>query len=91
MIQQVLDEGKEVTVLLRDTAYSGSDPYTIGERKKMLADAFGNKIKVGVISDLTEFCHGRGVGWGVREIELPKEVQAISATKIREAAQDKGK
>ena len=88
LIQTVLDEGKKVSVALRDTEYSETDPDTIGERKQMFIDMFPGQILAGrmtviVIPDIDEAVHGRTVGWGIREITLPKEIEAISATAIR--------
>ncbi len=87
LIQSVLDEGKEVIIALRDTEYSEKDPYTIGERKQAFKKVFGDKIKVIVIPDIEEIAYGRGVGYGIREISLPAEVEAISATAIRKGGE----
>ena len=37
-----------------------------------------------VVPNITNICYGRGVGYKIEEIELPKDIQEISATKIRE-------
>lgn len=84
LIQSVLDEGKKVVIALRDTKYFKTDPYTIGQRKKMFAEAFGDRVKVTAVPDVEEIVHGRKVGWGIRHVMLPEEVEAISATAIRE-------
>ena len=36
-----------------------------------------------IVPNITNICYGRGVGYKIEEIELPKEIQEISATKIR--------
>jgi hypothetical protein len=36
------------------------------------------------VPNITNICYGRGVGYKIEEIILPKEIQKISATKIRE-------
>lgn len=84
LFKTTLNEGQRTVAALRDTTYSDSNPYTIGERKKMIREALGNDVEIVVIPDVKDFCHGRGVGWGVREIELSQEDQSVSATKIRE-------
>ena len=87
LIALLLDEGKDVVVALRDTAYEENDPYTIGERKQMFKEMFGDKVKVIVIPDIEEIVYGRGVGYGIREISLPAEIEAISATAIRKGGE----
>ena len=44
---------------------------------------FGNKIKVVELPNITDIFYGRGVGYNIEQLELSKELQAVSATKIR--------
>ena len=44
---------------------------------------FGNKIKIVELPNIMDIFYGRGVGYNIEEIELSKEMQDISATKIR--------
>ena len=82
LIQTVLNEGKQVCVALRDTPISEQNPYSVEERMKMFAEKLP-EVKVVVIPDISEVCYGREVGWGIREIRLDADTEAISATKIR--------
>lgn len=83
LIQTVLDEGKLVCVAVRDTEISESNPYSAEERVKMISETFP-QVKVIVIPDIEEVVYGRKVGWGIRELHLDADTEAISATKIRE-------
>ena len=83
IIQKVLDEGKNVLVAIRNTPISPTDPFTYKERKSMFVKRFGRKVKVIKIPDIEEVCFGRKVGWGIREIKVGPEIEAISATEIR--------
>jgi hypothetical protein len=38
-----------------------------------------------VVPNITNICYGRSVGYKIEEIVLPKEIQEISATKIRKS------
>jgi cytidyltransferase-like protein len=89
LIRTVLDEGKNVLVALRDVEDKTNDPYSVAERMVMFEKEFPEEIaskQMVVIGtpDIEEVCYGRKVGWGMREIVLDAETQAISATKIRE-------
>ena len=84
LIKSVLNEGKDVLVALRDTGINKDNPYSIEERMEMFKNAFGDTVKVIAIPDISEICYGRKVGWGIREIKLDKETEAISATAIRD-------
>ena len=44
-----------------------------------------------LVPNITNICYGRGVGYKIEEIELSKEIQEISATKIRAKMREEGK
>lgn len=88
LIQSVLDEGKNVLVALRDTPQSNDNPYSIKERMDMFYKAFGERVRVITIPDISEVCYGRKVGWEIREIVLDQEIEKISATQIRKGFQN---
>ena len=48
-------------------------------------------FKIMMVPNITNICYGRGVGYKIEEIELSKEVQEISATKIRAKMREEGK
>lgn len=78
----VRKEGKKIAIGIRDTPISDKNPLSVGERidliKKEVPDA-----EIFVMPDLEEVVYGRKVGWGIRELQLDKDTEAISATKIR--------
>jgi hypothetical protein len=47
-----------------------------------LQDYIGN-FEVIKVANITNICYGRDVGYKIEEIVLPKEIQEISATDIR--------
>ena len=52
---------------------------------------FKNRINITLVPNITNICYGRGVGYKIEEIELSKEIQEISATKIRAKMREEGK
>lgn len=86
LIESVLAEGKQVVIALRDTALDASNPYTVAERRRMIEARLRGRVQIISIPDISEVCYGRAVGWGVREIRLPSEIEAISATRLRSSA-----
>lgn len=83
LINKVLEEGKPVVVAVRDTVISEIDPYTYKQRKDMIENVYGNRVKVIKIPDIEEICYGRKVGWKMRQIRLDKQTEEISGTKTR--------
>jgi len=85
LIQAVLDEGNEVIVGIRTTDKDENNPFTIEERIKMISDAMGNRVTIEVLPRFDEIVYGRKVGYGIREVRLNKEIEAISATNARKS------
>jgi cytidyltransferase-like protein len=85
LIGVVLKEGGKVVIAVRDTPISEKNPYLVEERVRRIKNEYKNNADVEVISipDIKEVCYGRDVGWGIRKIRLEKQVEEISATKIR--------
>ena len=91
LMQTVLDEGKDIIIALRDTKKDNRNPFSIEERVSMIKKEFPEavvypeigKITIVSIPDMSEVVFGRGVGWSIRKIKLDKEIESISATKLR--------
>lgn len=88
LIRKVLDEGKNVCIAIREADMSDKNPYTYNEREECFNKIFKKEIenksvRIVSIPDIVEVFHGRGVGWGVREIKLDEETEKISGTKMR--------
>jgi len=91
LIDSVLNEGNNIVIALRHTPIQKTDPYTIMERFNMIKKVYpeavmypsDSRVVVCAIPDISEICYGRKVGWGIRQIHLDKEIEDISATKIR--------
>ena len=52
---------------------------------------FEGHFKIMMVPNITNICYGRGVGYKIEEIELSKEIQEISATKLRAEMRKDGK
>ena len=59
--------------------------------EERLNPEFQGRFKVMLVPNITNICYGRGVGYKIEEIELSKEIQEISATKIRAQMRKDGK
>lgn len=89
LFNQVLNEGGNVCIAIRDVEPDSKNPFTalevlgnIMNEYKDLIDA--KRVKVIVIPDICSVEFGRGVGYSIIEHIPPTEVAEISATKIRE-------
>jgi len=96
LIDQRLEEGKNVLICIRDVEPNEKNPFTAQEVeaqiKRELWKLIGNeRVKVMIIPDIESVNFGRGVGYDIIEHIPPQEVSDISATKIREQMKQEGK
>jgi cytidyltransferase-like protein len=88
LINQRLNEGKNVLICVREVSKDDSNPYDPVEVKKNIEKELNdlildNRVKVIIIPDIESVNYGRGVGYEIIEHVPPKEVGDISATEIR--------
>lgn len=95
LIRTALKQYGRVQIGIRNTPITDKNPFTVEERVQMIKSKFEKEIKEGVIDiivlkDIAGVIRGRKVGWGVFDIELDKETESISATKIRKEIKERG-
>ncbi len=87
LVAEALKRTGQCCIALRDVGGTDeSNPYDFEKVKHEIHSAcsdFGDKIKVVELPNIMDVFYGRGVGYNIEEIELSKEIQQISATKIR--------
>jgi nicotinamide mononucleotide adenylyltransferase len=96
LIDQRLNQGKNVLICIRDIAPDEKNPFTAQQVYENILFKLSDliieeRIKVQVIPDIESVNFGRGVGYDVIEHVPPQEVSEISATKIREQLKQEGK
>ena len=94
LFEEIIKKTGQVNIQVRDVHGVGDNPLDYNSVKKNIENAlknFKNRIKISLVPNITNICYGRGVGYKIEEIVLPKEVQEISATKIREKMRKEGK
>jgi len=96
LIDQRLNEGKNVLICIRDIEPDEKNPWysieVMSNLHKELADLIDEgRVRVMIIPDIESVNFGRGVGYDIIEHEPPTEVKEISATKIREQMREEGK
>ena len=96
LIDQRLNEGKNVCVAIRDVEVNENQPWDAETIKKNVEVELHDliqegKIKVIIIPDIESVNYGRGVGYEIIEHVPPTDIKEISATKIRQELREQGK
>lgn len=90
IIQKKIDECGGAILCVRNVKPDEGNPWTAREVKEMLEYRYKDypNVTVMIIPDLASVEYGRGVGYGVNEIKVDKEIAGISGTKCRKMIAD---
>ena len=96
LIDQRLNEGKNVWIAIRDVKPDDKNPYTAHEVMMNLSEELKDlleegRIFISIVPDIESINYGRGVGYDIIEHIPPTNIGEISATKIREQMRNDGK
>ena len=95
LFEKIIEITGQVCIQIRDVQGIEDNPFDFETVKKdiekRLNPKFEGRFKIMLVPNITNICYGRGVGYKIEEIELPLEIQKISATKIRERLRKEGK
>ena len=88
LFEEILKKTGQVNIMVRDVQGVNDNPFNFETVKKNIEEKlnpeFEGRFKIMMVPNITNICYGRGVGYKIEEIELSREIQEISATKIRE-------
>ena len=96
LIDQRLDDGKNVLICIRDIEPDEKNPWTSKEVEANLQIELKDlveqgRVKIITIPDIESINIGRGVGYDIIEHIPPEEIRDVSATNIRKQMKKDGK
>ena len=90
LFKRAISKTGQVAVLLRESDFSESNPYSFDARKAIIItelakEGYEHTVDYESISvpNITHITYGRDVGYKIEQETLDKEIESISATKIR--------
>lgn len=87
LFKKTLEKHGQVCIVIRDMKTDDKNPFDSQEVKNRIHDElidYRGQYVVRILPNIVDVVYGRDVGWTVSKIDLPPEIEAISATKIRE-------
>lgn len=95
LFERAIAKTSQVCIMIRDCqGWQGSNPFAIDQVKNYikrdLDPLYQGQYEILVVPNIVEIVYGRDVGYKINKIELPTEIEQISATKIREELKSKG-
>ena len=94
LFEEIIKRTGQVCILIRDVQGWGDNPFDFKMIKssitKRLKPKYRNRFKIMLVSNITNICYGRGVGYKIEEILLSEKMQKISGTKIRKVMRKRG-
>jgi phosphopantetheine adenylyltransferase len=86
LFKEILKKTGQVIIMVRSMPQTDNNPFVFEDIKKRIEERlkdFKGCFDIIKVPNITNICYGRDVGYKIEEIVLPKEIQEISATKIR--------
>ena len=91
LFRKKIEEGVPVLVAIRDVPKDDKNPFSANQVMEMFyndEETFkwitSDQMKVIIIPDIEGVYYGRDVGYKVEQLQVPADIAAISATKLRE-------
>ena len=88
LFKKALEKHGQVCVAIREMPRDDKNPFRVSKVSENIVKALKNyagRYVIVAFPNVVDVVYGRDVGWTVSKIDLPEEIEAISATKIREA------
>lgn len=85
LFKKILEKTGQVIIMVRDCD-GDNNPYPFKTVKRKIIKRlkeFKGMFEVIRVPNVTHICYGRDVGYNIDKINLPFEIEKISATKIR--------
>jgi len=88
LFEEAINRVGQVCIMIRDVqGWNNSNPFSFEQVKeyikKNLDPIYQGQYEIILVPNITQILYGRDVGYSINKIELPEEIQQISATKIR--------
>lgn len=86
LFEEALKKTGQVAIMVRQMPKDDNNPFTIIETERLIMRKLQNyigKFTIVWVPNIVDISYGRDVGYTISKIELPEDIQAISATKIR--------
>jgi phosphopantetheine adenylyltransferase len=87
LFKEILKKTGQVVIMVRSMPQTENNPFVFEDIKKRIEEKlkdYVGQFDVIKVPNITNICYGRDVGYKIEEVVLPKEIQEISATKIRQ-------
>lgn len=86
LFEEALNKTGQVVIMVRTMPQSNNNPFNVFEVERGIVDKLQyhlGKFVIVTVPNIVDISYGRDVGYTISKIELPEDIQAISATKIR--------
>ena len=86
LFKEILKKTGQVQIMVLTMPKTDNNPFEFEDIKKRIEEKlqdYVGKFEVIKVANITNICYGRDVGYKIEEIVLSKQIQEISATKIR--------
>ena len=96
LFKKALEKTGQVAILIRNMSVDKNNPYTSGQVGEMIQDTlsqesfvYNQDYVIINMPNIVDISYGRDVGYSITQHHFNKEIENISATKIRKQTKEK--
>ena len=87
LLDRALEKTGQVELMVRDMPLDDNNPYTAGQvihNLEYKLVKYAGRVKLSKVSNIVNITYGRDVGYKIEQEHFDKDIEDISATKIRQ-------
>lgn len=87
LLERSLEKAPQVEIMIRTMPWGDNNPYSVHEVKQNLRNKLAHlagMVSISIVPNIVNITYGRKVGYTIEQEHFDKEIEDISATKIRE-------
>ena len=91
LLDRCLEKAPQVNIMIRTMPWGDNNPYSVYEVSKNLKEKLAHLagiVRIDVVPNIVNITYGRKVGYTIEQEHFEKEIEDISATKIRNNTTD---
>jgi energy-coupling factor transporter ATP-binding protein EcfA2 len=91
LLDRCLEKAPQVNIMIRTMPWGDNNPYSVYEVSKNLKEKLAHLagiVRIDIVPNIVNITYGRKVGYTIEQEHFEKEIEDISATKIRNNTTD---
>ena len=90
LLERSLEKAPQVEIMIRTMPWGDNNPFSVHEVENNLKNKLAylaGMVSISIVPNIVNITYGRKVGYTIEQEHFDKEIEDISATRIRETSE----